>query len=357
MRHPYQFETFTIWDFILFKSLEILKVDMGVKSEIKYLLAAILVAFLYQNCGQFEAIGDGVSGLSVGGPADFATVKGILDRNCVTCHSQANAQNRNVGLGNYQAILDSGSVIAGNSIASRLYQVVEDGSMPQGRPALSLGESEAIRSWIDQGAPDGDGNVANEIPVVTMPADATVQLPVNQFAFDAQANDIDGAILRTIWSQISGPAPATFAGERTLSLVVSNLQVGDYTFELIVEDDFGAVVTSRVNLRVNPAPAPPPPPPPPPMPTVLFAETIHPLLMNRCMGCHNDANVANGGVGGFSVETHAQVVTRVVAGNAAMSPLHIRVDNETMPAGGNAPLNQAEKDAIATWINEGALDN
>ena len=332
---------------------------MGVKSKVKYLLAAISIVVLCQNCGQFQAIGDDVSSLSVGsGPADFATVKAILDRNCATCHSSASAQNRNVGLGNYQAILDSGSVIAGNSIASRLYQTIEDGSMPQGRPALSLGESEAIRSWIDQGAPDGDGNVANEIPRLTMPTDGTVQLPVNGFSFDAQATDIDGAILRTVWSQIAGPAPATFSGERTPSLVVSNLQVGDYTFELLVQDDFGAVVTSRVNLRVNPAPAPPPSPPPspPPTPTVLFASTIHPLLMNRCMGCHHDTNAANG-VGGFSVDTHTQVVSRVVAGNAAMSQLHIRVDDDSMPAGGAAPLSQAEKDSIATWINEGALDN
>ncbi len=323
---------------------------MGVMYKRSFLLLTVLVLFIYQNCAPLAGTGGDSTELSFGGTADFSQVKAILDRNCVTCHVDPTPQNRNVGLTTYQAIMDSGAVLGGNAQSSVLYTSVANGSMPQGLPPLSLQETEAIRTWINAGAPDDEGSVANQVPIINMPNDRTVSLPVNVVEFLANVQDLDGAVLRTVWSQVSGPNTVNFSGDRTPILLVSGVQQGTYTFELLVQDDFGSVVTGRVNLTVNAAPNPPPPPP---VATASFANDINPILQNNCLGCHNNVTAS----GGFNVETYAGVQARVVAGNAGGSLLFQRVENDSMPAGGANPLLQAEKDLIETWIQEGALNN
>ena len=322
---------------------------MGVSNRLKIFFVGsfIICVLLFQNCGGFEGTGGSSdSQFSLGDEVTFAQVKTILDRNCVSCHNAPTAANGNVSYADYQATIETGGVVAGNSIASLLYQVIEDGSMPVGRPPLSLNDSEAIRAWIDQGAPDQEGVVANEIPLVTMPADATIDVSLGQTSLTAQATDPDGQILRTVWSQVSGPAVA-LSGTMSNQVVISNLQVGTLVFEFLAEDDSGAIVTGRVILTVNnggtPAPA-----------QVSFAQVIQPIIQARCLNCHNNAQA----LGGYSMSSYAQIVTRVVAGNALASVLYGRVADNTMPTGANAlPLNQTQKDNIATWINQGALNN
>ncbi len=309
----------------------------------------VLIYFGFQNCAPLEGTGGSNLNFSVGQTADFAQVKSILDRNCVTCHTTASAQNGNVALGSYQAIMDSGIVIGGNAQNSLLYGVIEDGSMPQGLPPLSSPQAEAIRTWINAGAPDEEGGVANLLPIIDMPDNRTVQLPVDSVEFLANVRDLDGAVLRTVWSQVSGPNTATFNGGRTPILLVSGVQQGTYTFELLVEDDFGAVVTARVILVVQSTASGGNPP----AATVSFASDIQPILAANCTSCHG----ANNPRGNYSLNTYNGTISRVVAQNPNQSLLYTRVLNDSMPAGGATPLQAAEKALIRDWIAEGAQNN
>ena len=310
------------------------------------LLFFILSVFVYQNCTPYESINSGEFNFASGSSAEFPQIKAILDAKCVTCHIDATPQNRNVSLVYYQAILDS-DIILGAAEDSILYISVANGSMPQGMPALSLNETEAIRTWINSGAPSDDGRVANQLPVINMPADLTVELPVTNIEILADVRDFDGQVLQTVWSQVSGPNTANFSGDRTTSLIVNNVQEGDYIFELLVEDDFGAKVTGRINLHVNPAPAPPP------SPTFSFANDVNPILQASCVSCHGGANPT----GAFSVESYNQVITRVNFGNLTGSELYLRINGGTMPPQGQTPLDANQINIILTWVQEGAPNN
>lgn len=72
----------------------------------------------------------------------------------------------------------------------------------------------------------------------------------------------------------------------------------------------------------------------------------------RCATCHMNGRTD----GGVSVQTYTSTLSLVVAGRADMSVLYTDVNNNIMPRGG-APLSAAEKSAIQTWINNGALNN
>ena len=87
--------------------------------------------------------------------------------------------------------------------------------MPPGGPPLDPSEITAIRTWIDTGAPDADGNVSNELPVVDAGADRNIQLPATNIEFIANVSDPDGVVLRTVWSiELPGADSPTFRWAR-----------------------------------------------------------------------------------------------------------------------------------------------
>ncbi len=175
---------------------------MGLKNRVLPVSFIIILIFVYQNCSPFQGVGDGEISLSIGETADFATVKSIFDAKCNSCHTDASSSNRFISLSNYQAILDSGTVIAGNSTESILMNSIESGSMPLNLPMLEMPEIEAIRTWIDSGAPNEGGEVANELPVIAMPPDRTIKLPLSSLQIIAEPRDPDVVILKTISAQI-----------------------------------------------------------------------------------------------------------------------------------------------------------
>jgi hypothetical protein len=82
------------------------------------------------------------------------------------------------------------------------------------------------------------------------------------------------------------------------------------------------------------------------------------ILQPKCVGCHKAGSAA----GGADLSSYATVATQLTPGNPATSLLYMSVTATSaqvpnlMPKGG-APLSAAEKNAISTWITNGALNN
>lgn len=92
--------------------------------------------------------------------------------------------------------------------------------------------------------------------------------------------------------------------------------------------------------------------------TVDFARQVHPVLVARCLPCHNGA----GGQGGLSLAARAEILrggssgAAIVPGDSAHSLLVKRIDGTQpprMPMGGE-PLTEREIATIRRWIDEGA---
>jgi len=96
--------------------------------------------------------------------------------------------------------------------------------------------------------------------------------------------------------------------------------------------------------------------------TVYFQNDILPLLVSNCAisGCH-DAETHEEGI---ILSTYADVMNDhddlIDPGDAGNSELYEQLfesGDDRMPPEPNDPLTAAEKDLIATWIEQGALDN
>ncbi len=95
----------------------------------------------------------------------------------------------------------------------------------------------------------------NQAPFVDAGANKSLELPVNSTTLTATVTDSDGTVGSTLWKQLSGPNTATLAGTTTLTLTVSDLIAGNYTFELSATDDDNAVGKGTVIVFVvNPPP-------------------------------------------------------------------------------------------------------
>ncbi len=85
---------------------------------------------------------------------------------------------------------------------------------------------------------------------------------------------------------------------------------------------------------------------------ISYAANIRPILENNCLGCHRGANP----VGGFSLETYADVAAKVNSGQfygaVAWEQGFVR-----MPFGASAPLPECDLAVIKAWIDAGAPNN
>lgn len=86
-------------------------------------------------------------------------------------------------------------------------------------------------------------------------------------------------------------------------------------------------------------------------PAVTFTSLNNSIFVPKCLGCHQGA----GAKGGYDMSTYAEVITRVVMGNASSSLLYTETASGSMPKG--SPLSATEVDNIKTWINSGAPNN
>lgn len=108
---------------------------------------------------------------------------------------------------------------------------------------------------------------------------------------------------------------------------------------------------------------------PDPQPTVFLEADVMPVFVARCGGCHqreggNDNAVRNGRYFEEKGDVLGLVGTFIQAGDSENSGIMGVLSGDTpvgqgptpMPPMGEGPT-QAELDTVATWIDEGALDN
>src|SRR5262245_31300516 len=98
-------------------------------------------------------------------PPFESSVLPILKSNCQQCHSDK-VRMKDLNLGAYEPLMrgsESGPVVVpGKPDESRLYQLIQEGKMPAGKPRLSEKDMGAIRTWIEAGAQSSEsGKRAN----------------------------------------------------------------------------------------------------------------------------------------------------------------------------------------------------
>jgi gliding motility-associated-like protein len=93
----------------------------------------------------------------------------------------------------------------------------------------------------------------NQSPVVSAGSDKVLTTPNSSAILNGSASDPDGSITTLIWTQLSGPSPATLANAATTSLSVNDLVEGIYTFRLSATDDKGASSSDDVTVTINAA--------------------------------------------------------------------------------------------------------
>ncbi len=91
--------------------------------------------------------------------------------------------------------------------------------------------------------------VVNSPPVANAGPDKIVNLPTNSTTLSGSGSDTDGSIASYAWTKLSGPS-ATLTNQNAATLLLSNLVVGVYTFQLSVTDNQGATATDAVTVTV-----------------------------------------------------------------------------------------------------------
>ncbi|MGB5930686.1 MAG: gliding motility-associated C-terminal domain-containing protein, partial [Cyclobacteriaceae bacterium] len=94
---------------------------------------------------------------------------------------------------------------------------------------------------------------ANKAPVARAGQDKTITLPTNSLTIQGSGQDEDGQIKEYWWRKKSGPQ-ARLSNQDKATLQVSNMNQGQYVFELIVTDDKGAKGADLVSVTVKPEP-------------------------------------------------------------------------------------------------------
>lgn len=93
----------------------------------------------------------------------------------------------------------------------------------------------------------------NQPPVVVVPGNQTLTLPVNSIVLDGSGtSDPNGDAITYAWTKQSGPA-CTLAGTTTNKLTVTAMVAGTYVFRLTATDSKGASTYKEVTVLVNPA--------------------------------------------------------------------------------------------------------
>jgi len=109
------------------------------------------------------------------------------------------------------------------------------------------------------GATNADNVTVTVNPAVNVPPVAnagvskSITLPVNTATLDGSlSSDADGTIASFAWAQISGPSTSSLTGANTATATAASLLAGQYTFELTVTDNSGAISKARVKITVIP---------------------------------------------------------------------------------------------------------
>lgn len=91
--------------------------------------------------------------------------------------------------------------------------------------------------------------VVNEEPQVNAGNHQTITSDVD-LTLTGSATDNDGRVVAYLWSQVTGPVPATIVNPGSPSTVVKGLINGDYIFQLMATDEDGATGVDTVSIRI-----------------------------------------------------------------------------------------------------------
>jgi len=90
----------------------------------------------------------------------------------------------------------------------------------------------------------------NKVPIVNAGLDVSIQLPVNQVVLSGTATDPDGTIASVAWTKTAG-GTCIMSGQNTLTLTVTAMVLGSYTFKLTATDNKGATSSDSVKVTVT----------------------------------------------------------------------------------------------------------
>ncbi len=187
-----------------------------------------------------------------------------------------------------------------------------------------------------------------DVPALALPAAPPVVMAMGGAKQVAISwNPVPGATSYNLyWATKPGVTTANgyrVAGITGTYYVQSALAAGiTYYYILTAANDVGESASSTQAVAITNAT---------PAAGVSYSATIQPLLNASCTLCHGTVVAA----AGISLNSYGGIMQTVVAGNAAGSLLYTSVQGGTMPIG--VTLSIADIQAIADWINQGALFN
>ena len=82
--------------------------------------------------------------------------------------------------------------------------------------------------------------------------DINMNLPTNFVDITAVKSVADRVLNQIQWSQISGPSSSTLLNDDTLTVTITNLNLGVYVFRIVTEDEFGQQSSDDVTVTVSP---------------------------------------------------------------------------------------------------------
>jgi hypothetical protein len=94
---------------------------------------------------------------------------------------------------------------------------------------------------------------SNQLPTAYAGDDIAIQAPNSQVQLIGTGSDAEGPVTFS-WVQLSGPNNATGLPSASQNVVVSNLFIGNYQFQLTVTDNQGATKTDTVSVTKTAAP-------------------------------------------------------------------------------------------------------
>ena len=159
-------------------------------------------------------------------------IQPILQANCVQCHGEKTRM-KELDLRSLQGVLrgsESGAVVvAGKPEESRLYKLVNAGTMPMGKSRLAEGEIATIRSWIGSLAPASrPGDRAAVVEDLTQHDIIPIRLARCSVCHGARRHEA-GLDLRTRASLLKGgkSGPALVPGKPEQSLLIQKIRSGE----------------------------------------------------------------------------------------------------------------------------------
>ncbi|MCI0626386.1 MAG: PSD1 and planctomycete cytochrome C domain-containing protein [Acidobacteria bacterium] len=156
----------------------------------------------------------------------------ILKANCVQCHGDK-VRMKELDLSSLPALLNGSEsgpvVVSGKPDESRLYKLVNEGTMPMGKPRLSDQNVATIRSWIESlGLPSASRDKAAETEELTQ-HDAIPILLARCSVCHGVRRQEGGLDLRTRASLLKGgkSGPAIVPGKPEQSLLIQKIRSGE----------------------------------------------------------------------------------------------------------------------------------